>query len=123
MRILMLSLAALLAPAGCGGGDGENGDVGGQEDDAPFVSSGAIHGEVYEAVQPLDVSGLDCNCGFRLRQVGFCANRRRLPARTDRWRLGPERSHERHFRVLGLDGTGYRSGHLQITPAPASTRC
>ena len=44
------ALALALAIGGCGGGDGENGDMG---DDAPFVSSGVMHGAfdgVHEAL-------------------------------------------------------------------------
>ena len=53
MRILVLSLAALLVLAGCGGDDGENSDMGEQADDAPFVSSHVSHGAfdgVHEAL-------------------------------------------------------------------------
>ena len=42
---LVLFLTLSVIAAGCGGEDGENGDMDGNGDDAPFISSGAIHGE------------------------------------------------------------------------------
>ncbi|MCY4562894.1 MAG: hypothetical protein OXE40_00260 [Gammaproteobacteria bacterium] len=49
--VLFLTLSVIVA--GCGGDDGENGDMDGNADDAPFISSGAIHGQFDGAKEAL----------------------------------------------------------------------